>query len=38
MYTDIFIEPDEIKNYKNGDKVVVIVKEWIEGEKPQTEK
>ena len=31
MYTDIFIEPDEIKNYKNGDKVVVIVKEWIEG-------
>ena len=31
MYTDIFIEPDEIKNYKNGEKVVVIVKEWIEG-------
>ena len=31
MYTDIFIEPDEIKNYKNGDKVVVIVKEWIVG-------
>ena len=31
MYTDIFIEPDEIKNYKNGEKVVVIVKEWTEG-------
>ncbi len=31
MYTDIFIEPDEIKNYKNGEKVVVIIKEWFEG-------
>ncbi len=31
MYTDIFIEPDEIKNYKNGDKVVVIIKEWFDG-------
>ena len=31
MYTDIFIEPAEIKNYKNGEKVVVIIKEWIEG-------
>ena len=31
MYTDIFIEPDEIKNYKNGEKVVVIIKDWFEG-------
>ena len=28
MYTDIFIEPEEIKNHKNGQKVVVIIKEW----------
>ncbi len=31
MYTDIFIEPDEIKNYKDGEKVVVIIKDWFEG-------
>ena len=31
MYTDIYIEPNEIKNYKNGEKVVVIIKEWLEG-------
>ena len=31
MYTDIFIEPDEIKNYKNGEKVVVVIKDWFEG-------
>ena len=31
MYTDIFIEADEIKNHKNGEKVVVIIKDWFEG-------
>mgnify|MGYP001391714866 CR=1 FL=1 len=31
MYTDVFIESSEIKNYKSGEKVVVTIKEWLEG-------
>ena len=30
MYTDLFIEPNEIKNYKEGEKVVAIIKNWEE--------
>ena len=31
MYTDFFIQQEELKKYKDGDKVVVIFKEWYEG-------
>ena len=30
MYTDIFIQPSEIKNYKEGEKVVAVIKNWEE--------
>lgn len=30
MYTDLFIEPNEIKSYKEGEKVVAIIKNWDE--------
>ena len=30
MYTDLFIEPNEIKSYKEGEKVVAIIKNWEE--------
>lgn len=30
MYTDLFIEPNEIKNYKVGEKVVAVLKNWEE--------
>jgi len=31
MYTDLFIEPKELKKYKDGEKVVAVFKSWEEG-------
>ena len=30
MYTDLFIEREELKNYKDGEKVVAVLKDWQE--------
>ena len=30
MYTDLFIQPNEIMNYKEGEKVVAVIKNWEE--------
>ena len=30
MYTDLFIERNELKDYKDGEKVVAVFKEWEE--------
>ena len=31
MYTDLFIEPKELKKFKDGEKVVAVFKSWEEG-------
>ena len=31
MYTDIFIQTNELKNFRTGEKVVAIIKNWDEG-------
>ena len=31
MYTDIFIQTNELKNFRTGEKVVTIIKNWDEG-------
>lgn len=31
MYTDLFIEPGELHNFKDGEKVVAVFKSWDEG-------